>query len=265
MKTWYGATQNGLMKRILGYVQKYPSDSLSICVIFGSQQPQLLMSRYTLALSNAFTMKVIAGFVIAFSTLSCENLPEYSIPEHEIFRYSEGDTLVFKDQGDNYYYLIIDVVYNGYTDYYSDSYPYSYQRQEVYQHFQHEEHLLRIYDSIRPLFSQCEITHSRDYCDSLYNLNSYNMRIVFATYADGTDIKHLEWKNNYWLYPDRDYQDVGEYILNGVSYKNVYKIVFSETIYDSITPHKYLYFNYRDGILMYENKDSEVLEFYKKL
>ncbi len=81
----------------------------------------------------------------------------------------------------------------------------------------------------------------------------------------GKGRRWFKWKKLSFNDKDDVFQRMGEYELNGVTYENVYSFDRDTTYIDSTIPVKTMYFNYRNGILKYENQDSEVFEFQEKL
>lgn len=202
----------------------------------------------------------LSPFILFILIISCESLPKHPLSSDEVFRYSAGDTLVFKSNFGNLNKLIIDKIRIGFADNTYTSYAsYQYEYQEVYQHFLNDAIYLRTYDSLFALSRECYLGIHPDWCDSLENFEPYDMKVDFYTAAEGNYHTEIRWKGRYFLC--RDELRVSDIELNGKIYRNVYRYIREETDVDSLRTFEALYFSLNLGILKYENRDGEIFEF----
>ena len=213
-------------------------------------------------------MKAIGVFIVIICALSCESLPEYPLAKIETFIYSPGDTLAYKSNKNNIQMLIIDGIDRSYKDNSHTGFPsLKYEHQEVQMHFLHEEDLIIKYDSLLLLWEDCYRINEVASCDTLYDYSWYDRGIELTVTGEPVNSgrRWFKWKKLYFNDKNRDFTHLSGFVLDGTDYDHVLKFDPDITLIDSTMQVKTIYFNFRNGILKYENQDSEVFEFQEKL
>jgi hypothetical protein len=211
-----------------------------------------------------WNVAVISGLFLLLSAVSCEDIPEYRVSSIEVFKYSEGDTLVYISEEENLHYIIVDQVKREFLD---DSYTgttaFRYEQQEVFLHFLHEEYLIEKHDSLYQLWQECYPVNGVASCDTLYDYRYYDRGIeLFVTGEPvNTGRRSFKWKKLTFNDKNREFRHLPDFEMNGTSYEYVIKFVPDPETIDVTMPVRTIYFSYRHGILRYENEDAEVFEF----
>jgi hypothetical protein len=185
-----------------------------------------------------------------------------------VFRYSEGDTLVYMSDLDNLQYIIVDQVKRELIDdSHSDNTGYRYEEQSVFLHFLHDEYLIQIYDSLFRLWQNCYPVIGVISCDKLYNYKYYDrgIELIVTGEPGAAGRRSFKWKKLTFIDTNKEFSHLSDFVIDGTSYDYVIRFVPDPATVDSTMPVRTIYFSYKDGILRYENADGEVFEFLKAL
>jgi len=198
--------------------------------------------------------------------MSCERIPEYSVSSIERFRYSEGDTLVYKSRENNYQYLVIDQVKREFRDESNtgrSTNAYRYEHQEVHMHFLHDEPLIATYDSLYRLWQECYPVDGLAACNDMYDYGFFDRDIELIVTGEPAlnGRRSFKWKKLTFSDQSSDFRHLSEFEIEGTPYEYVLMFTPAPEFIDSTLSARTIYFSFKYGILRYENQDGEVFEF----
>ena len=171
-----------------------------------------------------------------FLLLCCRKPSEHYLPENERYYYLEGDKLLYKSNLNNFDILFVDTV--------------------------------SIKMDVTSSMTNSPLSEFQyvafHFLSDLYNPEMSNMNIKFRNDALKYKFSFLIWKKHplFFLY---NHAGDTNLIVNDIEYNDVFILHRDEKFIDSTIIFEKIYFNYKYGILRFENKNSEVFEFVGKL
>ena len=209
-------------------------------------------------------MRFIYGLLLVIIILSACNEQVYiPLPSHDVFKFAEGDRIVYKSNRNEFDTLIVDS-YKNYIHGYNtlEWNKYEYQHNFIKLHFKHDQHFIDKYHLLYDQHKDCKGDYPEEYCDSIYNPGDYFMyiRIMVESYPNPSNF--FTWKKLPTIQLTEILADTQIYI-NEQLFKRVYIIERDASIIGSMIHVRRVYYNNEYGILKFENMDSSVFELHK--
>lgn len=197
---------------------------------------------------------------VMFINRSCNEQVLIPLPDHDVFKFSEGDTLVYKNSDNDIEEAIVDLYTNRIWGPSWDSWnKYVYEHIQVQLYFIHDQAHVEKYDSLENLQLECVRDNSWDHCDSIYNYYAHHMYVDFRVESEDPRYNMLKWKK-LPKYNLNDLKNSYEIVLQGETYKRVFILERDPEFLDSLIQVKRIFFNFEFGILKYEKMDSSTYE-----